>query len=646
MFVESATSAPGKISVSAHWADHTIFAAFSRVFALTHTPALLYDWHLLSIRVTLDPGTAVGGYVVEHLLGHGGMGNVYLARDLALNRPVALKVLPDNASTDARHRERLQLEGRILQALRHPNICSVYDTGEQNGHAYIAMEYVEGRTLQALSHGDRVPVDRITTIAIELASALEEARRTGVVHRDLKGTNVMLTPAGQVKVLDFGLAKFVTESELRLVKPARHTEPGLLIGTAEYMSPEQALGREVDHRSDLFSLGVVLHELLTGQLPFKARTRMELFWSIVNRQAPVAHSLNPQVPPALSRIITRLLEKDVRHRYQTAKDVIADLQTVRPSRAVRRAARKKVQLQWFRRLAGSTLGIVMAWAMMPVAYAISDFADSAIETNPLLTASVWAGTSRIHDLRPVIDPAINPVSAWISNDGRVVYSTRRRNGRGGLWVAADGQPARLLARDADEAAVGPLGRHVYFTRRGAAGGLFRTRLDPLPGHPPLRLAEGAITRPVVAADGSVVFFVRATGAGFSLWSVPASGGDAVQLSQHVWEAPPIVSPNVKRLAIPHQNRVLICDAPACTNQTWTAVTSLIGWTPDSTGLTHTGAPGSSNIWVTRLRDGAMHQVTRFGDQSVTSISWSPNGQRVTVTRQHTITDMAWFNLLR
>jgi predicted Ser/Thr protein kinase len=601
----------------------------------------------LATRETLDPGTAIGGYVVEQLLGRGGMGDVYLARDLALNRRVALKVLPRDVSADTKRRERLHLEGRILQALRHPNICSVYGTGEQNGYAFIAMEYVPGRTLHDLSHGVRLPVDRVMSIAIELASALEEARRMGIVHRDLKGTNVMLTPEGEVKILDFGLAKLAAAAEQRLMNTVRASEPGLVLGTPEYMSPEQALGREVDHRSDLFSLGVVLYELLTGQLPFKATTRMELFWSIVNRQAPDVRRLNASVPVAMADVVARLLEKDALQRYQTGSHVATALRAVFPTRALRRVARQKAQLQWFRRLAGSTLGIVTSWAMMPVAFTLSSFAEIAIETNPLLTASVWAGTDQIHDLKSVVDPAINPASAWISNDGRVVYSTRRRHGRGGLWLAVPGQPSRLLARDAEEAAVGPHGRHVYFTRIGDEPGLFKASLESLPVREPVRLAAGAIERPVVAADGSVVMFARRSDGGFSLWSVPADGHrEAVRLSSNTWETAPIPSPNLKRLAIAYPKGVLVCDAPACANQSWVPVSSLIGWTPDGEGLTHTGAPGSSNIWVARIRDGSVRQVTRFGDQSVTSISWSPNGRRVAVTRQHILTDLAWFTVLR
>jgi len=373
---------------------------------------------------------------------------------------------------------------------------------------------------------------------------------------------------------------------------------------------------------------------------------MELFWSIVNRQAPPVRDLNAGVPSAMGDIIARLLEKDARQRYQTARDVVTALRTVYPTRAVRRVARQKVQRQWFRRLAGCTLGVLMSWALMPVAFALSNFAEHAIEMNPLLTASVWAGTDKIHDMKSVVDPAINPASAWISNDGRVVYSTRRRHGRGGLWLAVPGKPSHLLARDAEEAAVGPLGRYVYFTRYGDDPGLFKTRLDPLRGQDLVRLAAGVIEKPVVSADGTVVVFARRSETGFNLWSVRTDGSDPVRLSARTWDSAPIVSPNLKRMAIAYPARVLVCDAPACTEQSWVAVSSLVGWTPDGEGLTHTGDPGSSNIWVTRIRDGAVRQITRFGDQAITSISWSPNGRRVTVTRQHILTDLAWFTVLR
>jgi Tol biopolymer transport system component len=176
--------------------------------------------------------------------------------------------------------------------------------------------------------------------------------------------------------------------------------------------------------------------------------------------------------------------------------------------------------------------------------------------------------------------------------------------------------------------------------------LFKTKLDPVYGQEPVRLAAGVIERPVVAADSRVVIFARRSDSGFTLWSVRTDGGEPVQLSPHAWDSAPIVSPNLKRMAVAFPKGVLVCGAPVCADQSWVAVSSLVGWTPDGEGLTHTGDPGSSNIWVTRIRDGAVRQITRFDDQAITSISWSPNGRRLTVTRQHILTDLAWFTVLR
>jgi serine/threonine protein kinase len=600
---------------------------------------------LQTTRTALELGTAIGGYVVERLLGRGAMGDVYLARDLALNRPVALKVLPAGAAGDQRRRERLQFEGRVLRALRHPNICSVYGVGEENGLAFIAMEYIEGRTLHEISTSERMPLDGVVRIARQLAAALDEARRMHVVHRDLKGTNVMVTASGAVKVLDFGLATIASpnSSGPRLV---RDTDPGHMLGTPEYRSPEQTLRRAVDHRSDLFSLGVMLYELITGTLPFRGSTRMELFWSIVNRHpAPIEETI-PDVPADLSQIVSKLLEKDTRHRYQTARQVLVDLERERITDEHQQTERALRQRQWIRRVAGSSVGIMAAWALMPIAFAVSALVDNVIESNLFMAGSVWAGTDQIHDLKSVSEPAINPSAAWISNDGRVVYNTRRRHGGGALWVVGDGQPPRMITRDANEAAVGPLGQYVYFTRDGFEGGLFRTPLDPKPGQLPIRLAAGPIAHPVVSPDGSRIVFARLGVHGFSVWSVPTIAGDAYPLSSYFSAVPAIVSPDLRRMAIEQANGVLVCDIAGCTGQRLVPVTSVVGWTPDSTGLTHTGAPASSNIWVTRIATGTETQITRFTEQVVTSISWSPNGHRLAVTRQRSLTDLAWFNALR
>src|SRR6185503_14956740 len=384
----------------------------------------------MSIPSPIHPGTKIGGYVVEQILGHGGMGDVYLARDLAQERLVALKVLPADAAHDVRRQDRLHLEGRVLQSLRHPHICSVYELGEDGGRVFLAMEYVEGRTLHEVTVDGRLAPARVIDIGCQLAEALEAARRAGVVHRDLKGTNVMVLPSGDIKVLDFGLAKFAPTSEQRLMNPvARPTDPGLIFGTAEFMSPEQALGREVDHRSDLFSLGVILYELLTGALPFKGETRMELFWSILNTQPAPVSDLNASVPPELSALVSRMLEKDVRARPPTAARVLEELEQMRPRQAEDRANSRATVRRWLARIGGSALGIAVALTMVPVLQLFGLWVDETRETSSLNSGSIWISTDAIYDMTPAIDRAVSPTIAWVGNDGRVLYSTNQRHGR-------------------------------------------------------------------------------------------------------------------------------------------------------------------------------------------------------------------------
>jgi predicted Ser/Thr protein kinase len=594
-------------------------------------------------RTPLDPGTKVGGYVVEQMLGHGGMGDVYLAHDLAQPRLVALKVLPMDAAHDVRRRDRLQLEGRVLQSLRHPNICSVYEVGEDSGRVFLAMEYVEGRTLHEVGVHERLSLTRVIEIGCQLAAALEAARRAGIVHRDLKGSNVMVLPSGDVKVLDFGLAKFAASSEQRLMNPvSRPTDPGLIFGTAEFMSPEQALGREVDHRSDLFSVGVILYELLTGALPFKGETRMELFWSILNTQPAPVSDLNSSVPAELSALVSRLLEKDARGRPPTAGKVLEELQALVPRQTEDRERIRGTRRRWVARIGGCAVGIAVALALVPVLQLFGLWVDDARETSSLNAGSIWISTDAIYDMTPAVDRAVSPSIAWVGNDGRILYNTNQRHGRSALWLRVPRESSpRFVVSDAGPATVLLVDESVYFARSGDRPGLYRTTLS---GASPTRVVEGPVSRPTVSRDGRVVTFVRRLFSGYTLWAVTAAGGEPYQLTPTVAASTPLVSPDLRRIAIQQGDEVLMCDLPGCGNQDTLPVTSLLGWTPDCLGLVHRGPPGTSNIWVTRIADGTLHQITKFGDGTVTGITWSADGHRVAVTRQRTLGDFDWFGL--
>jgi len=273
------------------------------------------------------------------------MGVVYRAEDVRLGREVALKFLPEDVAGDASYLERFQREARAASALNHPAICTIYDIGEHDGRPYIVMELMEGHTLDKIARGEPLSIDRAVTIGAQLADALDAAHERGIVHRDIKPANVFLTERGQPKILDFGLAKVTSEtrSDSESAAPtdalkADLTRPGAAIGTVSYMSPEQARGEELDNRTDIFSLGLVLYEVVTGQRAFTGNTSALIFDAILHR-APVAPvRLNPEVPEGLEQILNKSLEKDRNLRYQHASDLRADLERLRRDSDLSRSA--------------------------------------------------------------------------------------------------------------------------------------------------------------------------------------------------------------------------------------------------------------------------------------------------------------------
>ncbi len=286
-------------------------------------------------RSPVASGQVFSHYRILSLLGKGGMGEVYLAQDCKLDRKVALKVLPADCASNPERLQRFLREAKVTSSLNHPGIAHVYEIDESQGIHFIAMEYVQGETLARRINGRPMIAAEILEISIQLADALQDAHSKGVTHRDIKPANVMMSPKGQVKILDFGLAKILQDAcggDASGLSTVTYTPAGTLMGTVEYMSPEQILGKGVDHRTDLFSLGIVLYEMTTGRLPFLGTNRNETMDRILHAQPEAMARFNYDLPAELERIIRKCLEKDREQRFQSAREVVIDLKNLQKER--------------------------------------------------------------------------------------------------------------------------------------------------------------------------------------------------------------------------------------------------------------------------------------------------------------------------
>jgi serine/threonine protein kinase len=315
----------------------TLIAAYDEAGAFIEQPAMAHDAHvLLGRNPDRNLGLEIGPYRIIERLGAGGMAEVFLAHDTRLNRLVALKLLPPYFASDESRLRRFQSEARAASALNHPNILTIHEVGENAGVYFIATEFIDGQTIRELIRNESLSLEEVLDVVEQVASALAVAHTTGIVHRDIKPENIMQRRDGLVKILDFGIAKLLepeTPDRLNDTKGFRtHTEAGLVMGTAHYMSPEQARALQVDKRTDIWSLGVVLYELLAGRLPFSGATRMDTMVAVLDREpAPLSQVANEFYlsAPLLQSIVDRCLSKETTQRYQTAGELLADLKNAR-----------------------------------------------------------------------------------------------------------------------------------------------------------------------------------------------------------------------------------------------------------------------------------------------------------------------------
>ena len=605
-------------------------------------------------------GTQLGHYRIERLLGTGGMGEVYLAEDIRLGRHVALKVLSATLAGDPDRRERFEREARAAAALNHPNIVTIHSVEEEGGVPFLTLELIEGQTLGELIPDGGLSLDRVLELGIPLTDAVGAAHQRGITHRDLKPANVMVTTEGRLKVLDFGLAKIKEEARLvaeGAMPTAALTGDGRIVGTVAYMSPEQAEGKPIDQRSDVFSLGIMLYEMATGARPFGGETPMSTLSAIIKDTPKSLIEARPGLPRELWKIISRCLAKDVEDRYQTSKDLRNDL----------RALKNELT-------SGEVVPITGSGVSAAAPQTAPRSRIAAIAAGALLTVGVLIGVAYwfLGGASATSEPASRPFDAIkltrltttgtaglaaMSRDGRYVAHVSTRDGRQSLWLRQVATTSNVEVVPADDVRYGgltftPDGDHIYYSTYARGSDLGNLYQVGVLGGGARLILEDVDTSVSFSPDGQQFAFIR---------GVPDQGQSAIVVAtadgsgarQLIVRQQPLAfplagiawSPDGKSIAASGhvigelKGQVVIVDVASATETVlatpaWRGV-SRVAWLADGTGLLvnarEAAGESSNQIFLVAYPSGDSRRLTN-DLTSYSGLGVSPDGRSFVAIR--------------